>query len=1375
MTWTNPVNDTAYFFPWEDGLTGGTPLNAANLDDMQQDLANLVTAMGQSLAAYTDQQVAAAVLGGGGGSVSVPSNTGVPVISGTPTVGLTLTCTTGTWSGSPTSFAYQWNRNGTAITGATGTGYNAASYTLQSADLGDAITVTVTASNSAGSASATSAATATVTVATASQIVRALNAHPMFCSYPGTLDQQFTPGLLTAGAQAVRWDLVWYQMQKSRPASGSTADVLASIQANDPGQTYSSGAIYLARYDYAMQWAAQNGVKVMLMVSYPPAWSQTSGTVEINAPPTSWQDYINFVVFLAKRYSTGGAGVVAQYGSALESMEFWNEPDLSYSWDNSLGTCLQRSAAYVAGLKLVYPALKAAVPSLLVCAPAVSFATYDTASAVGNVLYDWLTDFYTAQPVGYYDVLTIHCYGDPPSHNGLGANDSPAQVVADWSAYVWPTISANDPNARVWVTEVGWNTGPDGVTPAAQATDLTGVYAAFAALQQPVVERTYWYSLVDEGAVGGSNYDLDGNNYGLYDINWATKPALAAFQQLAGAPSGTQPVGPGGAWTLTWEDDFTGSALDTTKWSIITSTTINNVTPAAANVAVVNNQLVLTLASSTSGAAIVSGYNSHGAATPSNGVSLSVGDCVEFKASIPGYVYSTNNDKAYNWPALWTVGEQSPGWPVNGEIDIVEGTSDYSVNYHHGTAPGQDNPIGSGAIPGNWATGFHTFTAVRGTSSVQVYWDGTEVYSFNTADTGGAQSIIMNVGYLPGGQNVFGAASQVLVDYVRVWTPGGSGGGGTLTLSSAVASVSGTTATVTVYSTSDIVNISLLNHGTQVKAAADQTPSGGVATFTVAGLSNGSYSFDAVGYTVPSGQPGGSNTPTVTSNTITVTAGANPSISTLPDPFSTSTLNSAWTLDSGATLTISGDAGTIPVNTGYTGISTLGVYDLTGKRFAVKVAGPTGDGDGEALVCLFDSAGGALYWEINPATPSIKASSLTDATGNAQAAGTTVSSTDQWFSFRESGGTIYWEYAPDASGSPGAWVLAQSQTLATAGIAAITGLQVRLRSGTYGTAGSSTSVFSKVNGGSSAAVAPLIGVELGTQWTANQSVILSACGAQVVRIDYDQYGATAAASIISTLKASGRKINLLVGASETFTSASTVNPSTIASFVASNPVDFVEVGNEDLYSFKTSNANMQSVASALALNTKALFQALPSTVKVLCQVDTGGLSDTTAVNYMYAAVPGLHNYCAGWVCHAYGNTASGSTSNPLTNLSNLVAATSAAGAPSNFPIYVTEYGIATDNGNTVVATFDGVTNYGWPLNLTYQQAAADLTNTFNTVMADYPQIAMWSIFADVDEQPHGTNTGQDDHFGVCFTTTSGGTPTAKPYYAAAVAALVGTV
>ena len=81
-----------------------------------------------------------------------PANTVAPVISGTPTVGQTLSSTTGTWTGNPSpTYTYQWKRGASNISGAT-----SSTYTLVQADATFAITCVVTATNVVGSANATS-------------------------------------------------------------------------------------------------------------------------------------------------------------------------------------------------------------------------------------------------------------------------------------------------------------------------------------------------------------------------------------------------------------------------------------------------------------------------------------------------------------------------------------------------------------------------------------------------------------------------------------------------------------------------------------------------------------------------------------------------------------------------------------------------------------------------------------------------------------------------------------------------------------------------------------------------------------------------------------------------------------------------------------------------------------------------------------------------------------------------------------------------------------------------------------------------------------------------------------------------------------------
>jgi GH25 family lysozyme M1 (1,4-beta-N-acetylmuramidase) len=84
-----------------------------------------------------------------------PTNVGAPAVHGILQVGQKLTSTAGTWTGSPTKFAYRWQRcdssglNCSAIARA-----SHAAYTATPDDLGSTLSVVVTASGAGGSASA---------------------------------------------------------------------------------------------------------------------------------------------------------------------------------------------------------------------------------------------------------------------------------------------------------------------------------------------------------------------------------------------------------------------------------------------------------------------------------------------------------------------------------------------------------------------------------------------------------------------------------------------------------------------------------------------------------------------------------------------------------------------------------------------------------------------------------------------------------------------------------------------------------------------------------------------------------------------------------------------------------------------------------------------------------------------------------------------------------------------------------------------------------------------------------------------------------------------------------------------------------------------
>ncbi len=166
-TWSN--SPTGFTYAWSRCDSSGnlcSPIAGAIAQTYQLQAADVghtiritVTATNTDGSASAASAQTAVVLAAGTG----PTNTVLPAITGTAAVGSTLTSTTGTWSGSTTGFAYQWNRcdatgaSCSAIIGAT-----TQTYVVGSLDAGNTLRVTVTATNATGSTPATSSQTAVV-------------------------------------------------------------------------------------------------------------------------------------------------------------------------------------------------------------------------------------------------------------------------------------------------------------------------------------------------------------------------------------------------------------------------------------------------------------------------------------------------------------------------------------------------------------------------------------------------------------------------------------------------------------------------------------------------------------------------------------------------------------------------------------------------------------------------------------------------------------------------------------------------------------------------------------------------------------------------------------------------------------------------------------------------------------------------------------------------------------------------------------------------------------------------------------------------------------------------------------------------------------
>jgi hypothetical protein len=80
----------------------------------------------------------------------VPFNIAVPVITGTPEQGETLTANEGMWLNDPTSYTYQWKENGVNIAALS----TSRTFVLTGTQVGKTITVSVVGINATGSGTA---------------------------------------------------------------------------------------------------------------------------------------------------------------------------------------------------------------------------------------------------------------------------------------------------------------------------------------------------------------------------------------------------------------------------------------------------------------------------------------------------------------------------------------------------------------------------------------------------------------------------------------------------------------------------------------------------------------------------------------------------------------------------------------------------------------------------------------------------------------------------------------------------------------------------------------------------------------------------------------------------------------------------------------------------------------------------------------------------------------------------------------------------------------------------------------------------------------------------------------------------------------------
>ena len=251
----------------------------------------------------------------------MPANIVPPAISGSAVEGDTLAATSGTWTGSPTVYAYQWQDcDALGMSCLDMSGATASSYRLSAGDLGGAVRVTVTASNASGSSAASSAPSSAVSTAESSRVLVGSPAvQPQADSDSAGLAEAFQYTALGSGT--VHSLSLYVNSNSSAPAidiglygdvAGHVGELLASAAISSPADgawntvsippvAVSSGTVYW------LAALAPGGTLALRDVYSGGAPSQNNASRVLSELPSSWSGGSSWMNSPASFYASSSA------------------------------------------------------------------------------------------------------------------------------------------------------------------------------------------------------------------------------------------------------------------------------------------------------------------------------------------------------------------------------------------------------------------------------------------------------------------------------------------------------------------------------------------------------------------------------------------------------------------------------------------------------------------------------------------------------------------------------------------------------------------------------------------------------------------------------------------------------------------------------------------------------------------------------------------------------------------------------------------------------------------------------------------------------------------------------------------------------------
>lgn len=206
------------------------------------------------------------------------------------------------------------------------------------------------------------------------------------------------------------------------------------------------------KYDHIVDLAERYGLRLIVRLTSPPAWSRHDGEARgAFAPPDNPEDFADFAEAVARRYR----GRVFHY-------QIWNEPNIAPEW-GSCPTCAVDPEAYTDLLCRAYRRLKAVDSRIVVIAgalaPTLSLNPYPP-NGINDVVF--LERMYRAGAGACFDALSVQGYGlwSGPTDRRL----RPYVININRALYIRDVmVRHGDAHKPIYIAEMGWNAVPDWV------------------------------------------------------------------------------------------------------------------------------------------------------------------------------------------------------------------------------------------------------------------------------------------------------------------------------------------------------------------------------------------------------------------------------------------------------------------------------------------------------------------------------------------------------------------------------------------------------------------------------------------------------------------------------------------------------------------------------------------------------------------------------------------------------------------------------------------------------------------------------------------------------------------------------------------------